>query len=141
MLGRWARRRRIPCLVISWQSYNSAQGKSEIITGLTVPTYPLEVVTTDQMVEAAVGDERTVVQLEDGESLAGAGRAAQGPGALVRDQLAVGERERLQTGAVRRQLTQTMYILIRFSFISLGLAEFGLSEFGLFSQSMVFSSL
>ena len=115
----------------------------QVATSLIVLTYPLKVVTTDQMVKAAVGDERTIVQLEDGEGLAGAGGAAQCPGALVCDELAMRERERLQTGAVRRQLCNTHngHISKRFGLISLCLVEFGLLEFVLFCQSLVFSSL
>ena len=52
------------------------------------------------MVEAVVGDERTVVQLQHLQVLAGAGRHPQLPDGLVRDELAVGEGERLQTGTV-----------------------------------------
>ena len=52
------------------------------------------------MVEAVVGDEGTVVQLQHHEVLAGAGRHAQVPDGLVRDELAVGEGEGLQAGTV-----------------------------------------
>ena len=52
------------------------------------------------MVQAVVRDQRTVVQLQDLEVLAGAGRHPQLPYGLVRDELAVGEGQRLQTGTV-----------------------------------------
>ena len=65
---------------------------------------PLQVVAVDEVVEGLIGDERTVVQLEDGEGLAGAGRGAEVPDPLVRDELAVGEGEGLEAGTVGGQL-------------------------------------
>ena len=61
---------------------------------------PLKVVAAHQVVKAVVGDEGTVVQLQHHEVLAGAGRHAQVPDGLVRDELAVGEGEGLQAGTV-----------------------------------------
>ena len=61
---------------------------------------PLEVVAAHQMVEAEVCDKRTVVELQHLQVLAGAGRHAQLPDGLVRDELAVGEGEGLQAGTV-----------------------------------------
>lgn len=49
----------------------------------------LQTVAALQVLQCHVGDERAVVQLHHREALLAAGAAAQGPDAIVRDQLAV----------------------------------------------------
>ena len=66
--------------------------------------YSLKVMASHQVVQALVRDEGTVVQLQHGQVLTGAGRHAQVPDSLVCDQLAVREGERLQTRTVSSQL-------------------------------------
>ena len=56
------------------------------------------------MVQALVGNKRTVVELQHCEVLAGAGRHAQVPDGLIGDELAVGQGERLQAGTVGGKL-------------------------------------
>ena len=66
--------------------------------------YPLKVVTSNQVLEAVVGDEGTVVQLQHGEVLTGAGGQAQVSDGFVSDEFAVRKREGLKTGTVGGKL-------------------------------------
>ena len=65
---------------------------------------PLKVVAAHQVVKTVVGDEGTVVQLQHGEVLTGAGGHTELSDGLVRDELAVGEREGLQARTVGGEL-------------------------------------
>ena len=53
--------------------------------------YPLQVSAANQVVQTVVSDQRTVVQLQQGQVLLGAGGAAQVADTLVCDQLTVGK--------------------------------------------------
>ena len=64
----------------------------------------LEVVAVEEVLKGLVRDEGTVVQLQHVEGLAGAGRGAEVPDALVGDELAMGKGEGLEAGAVGGQL-------------------------------------
>ena len=68
--------------------------------------YPGEVPAGQEMVEGSVRDERTVVQLQHGQLGPGGGGLAELLDPLVSDQLAVGEREGGEGGAVRGQADQ-----------------------------------
>ena len=64
---------------------------------------PLEVVAADQVVERCVRDQGQIVQLKDGQVLRRTGRHAQLADPLVRHQLTVGQADKLQPRAARRQ--------------------------------------
>ena len=63
-----------------------------VIKHFCLQLYPLEVLAGHEVLEAAVGDQGAVVQLQGGEPLPGLA-GAQLPDALVSDQLAVRQRQ------------------------------------------------